>query len=298
MTMITQSAKATVFLICTHRAFPLAPSSSWPSLSPVPSSSAHRGSSHRHRRHWFKLRQQLDVDKDTGIEPPWFHSANSSTHLNPLLTSFLLRSVRKDQTNNEVLDTDTNANASIRAQFTFADASRAMSGLSIWETSLRKARLPIIDDFPKDQSCWPDEPLFNHVFSILSHMGLPRLVHRHPEISTSVLLGVAKIAVQFTIAQRRGKLVISDNILDQEEDEYNTYEYNLEELNDTTVEFEFEPLTVEELENLAASLANSLGQEWGGMIQGVAQLDKVFGYDHGLLDLQVNTRCTCLFPCS
>lgn len=264
-------------------------------MSPVSSSSGHRDSSHRHRSHRFHLRQQLNVDTDTGTEPPWFHSANASTQLNPLLTSFLIRSVRNDQTNNEVLDTD--ANASIRAQFTFADASKAMAGLSIWETTLRNARLPIIDDFPKDQSCWPDEPLFNHVFSTLSHMGLPRLVHRHPEISTSVLLGVAKIVVQFTTAQRRGKLVISENILDQREDGYNTNEYNLEESNDTTVDFEFEPLAVEELENLAASLANSLGQEWGGMIQGVAQLDKVFGYDHGLLDLQVNIPCTRLFHC-
>ncbi len=256
-------------------------------MAPVSSSSDHRTSSLRHRSHLLKLRQWRNIDSNTETETPLFHSASA---LNPLLTSFLLRSVRKNHADISLLDPTLNSDATIHSLFTFSDASKAMSGLSIWETSFRKARIPVIGDFPKDQGCWPDEPLFTHVFSILSKMGLPRLVSRHPEITTSVLLGLAKIVVEFIIAQRRGKLVISGNALDQEDDEFYSNEYNLEDVDD---EFELEPLAMEEVDKIAVSLANSLGQEWGGMVQGVAQLDKVFGYDHGLLDLQVIQSDNC-----
>jgi len=171
--------------------------------------------------------------------------------------------------------------------FTFSDASKAMVGLQTWETSLRKAHLPTMDDFELAQcTCWPDEPLFSYVFDVLSKLGLPRLVRRHPKVlTTSVLLSVAKVVVQFIKAQRQGKLVVSDDIDDDEED----YEYSWEEditEDDYSTQFEYEPLSIDELDQLADSLSSSLQEQWGGIVQGVAQLDKVFGYDHGLLDQQ------------
>ena len=68
--------------------------------------------------------------------------SDASARLDPLLTSFLLRSVREnedDEDENPAVDTD--------AHLTFSDASRAMIGLSTWDNCLRKARTPIIEDF-------------------------------------------------------------------------------------------------------------------------------------------------------
>lgn len=121
----------------------------------------------------------------------------------------------------------------------------------------------------------------------LSKLGLPRLVRRHPEILTSVLLGVARVVIDFIKAQRQGKLVLleENSIEEEEENDWGYYDAtaDLEDI----AEFEYQPLSMEELDKLADSLVNSLQQEWGGVVQGVAALDKLFGYEHGLLDLQV-----------
>lgn len=293
--MTAQFAKAIVAAITffTCGAFPLSPPSPWHLSVSAPasssSSSAHRhGVSSSRRRHPSSTKLQQQPIAGTENETSLFQSANISARIDPLLASFVMRSVRSNTAKN--IDSTLPTAASMHAHFTYSDATKAMYGLSIWETSLRKGRLPTVDDFPKDQSCWPEEPLFTQVFAILSKMGLPRLVSRHPEIMASVLLGVAKIVVEFIIAQRRGKVVIAEDTMDQEEEEYDLNEYyDSEDLEDTKAEFEFEfePLSTEELESLAVSVANNFRQEWGGVLQGVAQLDKVFGYDHGLLDLQV-----------
>ncbi|KAL7553708.1 hypothetical protein ACHAWF_017043 [Thalassiosira exigua] len=197
--------------------------------------------------------------------------SEASARLDPLLTSFLLRSVRSDA----VDDPDAEP-AEGSHPFTFSDASQAMLGLRTWEPSLRKARLPLVDDFPGDRNVWPDEPLFTRTCGALSELGVARLVRRHPEILTSVLLGVAKLVIKFIKAQRRGKLVLSEH-----EDE-ETYESD-----DTdNPEYQYYPLSADELDRLADSLTENLKQEWGGVAKGVAMLDKVFGYDHGLLDVQ------------
>ena len=287
--MANQSAKVTAaaILIFTCHAFPLAPSPR-NSVASVPSSSARRSSSSSISE-WQLYQHQRQDGAQT--ETSFAYSSNVSARLNPLLTSFLLRSVRTKYSADPITSTDTDTALSMHAHFTFSDATKAMAGLSTWESSLRKFRLPTIDDFPKDQICWPEEPLFSHVFTTLSQMGLPRLACRHPEIMTSVLLGVAKIVVEFIATQRQGKMVISEDTFDQEEEKYNLNEYDLDVVDDSSTESDFQPLSTEELENLAVSLANGLGQEWNGVVQGVAQLDKVFGYDHGLLDLQVIRSC-------
>jgi hypothetical protein len=214
--------------------------------------------------------------------------ADASARLDPLLTSFLLRSVRKiadeDESDGVPIDTTTALSSS---HLTFSDASRAIIGLTTWDTCLRKARTPLIDDFVNiNQSVWPEEPLFSHLSNTLAELGLPRLVRRHPEILTSVLLGVAKLVVQYTKAQRQGKLVIVDESIEDEEDEFLIEDYDDSIEDDMLETFEYEPLSNEELEKLAESLAGNMISDWGSLVQGVSLLDKVFGYNHGLLDIQ------------
>ncbi|KAL9188343.1 hypothetical protein ACHAXT_006721 [Thalassiosira profunda] len=219
---------------------------------------------------------------DLGVETSQISSA--AARLDPLLSSFLLRSVRKEEETGG--DTAAIGDAS-HASFTFTDATKAMVGLQIWEASLRKARLPLVDDFSANRNVWPDEPLFSSVREALSELGLARLVRRHPEILTSVLLGVAKVVIAFIKRQRKGKLVVVDD--DTAEDE----EYNWEDDGDgdlgDTIEYEYEPLSDGEMDQLAEALANELRDEWGSVVQGVALLDQVFHYDHGLLDIKGDT---------
>ena len=169
-----------------------------------------------------------------------------------------------------------------------------MVGIQIWGSALRKARLPLMDDFSKNENIWPEEPLFSHVYDTLSELGLPRLIRRHPEILTSVLLGVAKVVIEFIKEQRKGKLVFAENSTPEEDDEYN---WNDDDDLEEPPEFEYEPLSTEELDQLGNTLADNLKQEWGGVVQGVAMLDKVFGYDHGLLDMQVIAFHASIYYC-
>ena len=124
------------------------------------------------------LHYQTTVDND-------LTSLQISNRLDPLLASFLLRSVRSTTKED---DDDTNYN-----QFTFTDATNAMVGLQVWEMSLRKGRLPISTEDFIETKTWPDAPLFFNVYTVLSEMGISRLVRCHPTILTSVLLSVAKI---------------------------------------------------------------------------------------------------------
>ena len=264
------------FIICACNAFPLSLSSS----NVAQSHNVFRCDKYLQTHHATAVTDEIDTQTPTSLQ-----ISNASALLDPLLTSFLLRSIRNSAIDEEDVEDSTTA------QFTFSDASKAMIGLQVWETCLRKARLPLIDDF-QQTTIWPEEPLFYHVYDALSALGLPRLVRRHPEtLTTSVLLGLAKIVVEFIKAQRQGKLVISeeDNIDNNDDWEEDT----LSDIEDDFIAFEYEPLSLEELNQLADSLASNLKKEWGGVVQGVAQLDKLFGYDHGLLDLQVGDYIVC-----
>ncbi len=214
--------------------------------------------------------------------------SDASARLDPLLTSFLLRSVRKVDDEDEMLYASTTTTTSSSSHLTFTDAASAMIGLNTWSTCLRKGRTPLADDFLRDnQNVWPEEPLFSHLCSTLSELGLPRLVRRHPEITTSVLLSVAKLTVEFTKAQRAGKLVmLEDSTVEEMEDTLFMEDDNDSIENDLSERFDYKPLSVEELDKLADSLAGDLISEWKSLTQGVAMLDQVFGYDHGLLDVQ------------
>ena len=136
---------------------------------------------------------------------------------------------------------------------------------------------------------WPKEPLFTSVYESLSQLALARLVKRHPEVMTSVLLGVVKVVVEFITLERRGMMVVKD------EDEITYEEYGIEDgltLQDADSEqydIEYVPLSEEELERLAQSLSNELAQEWSGVVRGVSMLDSLFGYNHQMLDLKVRS---------
>eukprot|EP00804_Cyclotella_cryptica_P024298 CCRYP_012573-RB/>CCRYP_012573-RB protein AED:0.05 eAED:0.05 QI:140/1/1/1/0.85/0.75/8/284/1255 len=210
--------------------------------------------------------------------------SNASSRLEPLLTSFLFRSVR------ESTQSDLDDAATDTSRFTFSDACRAMLGLSAWESALRKGRLPLSDDFlAQDQTTWPDEPLFSHVYDALSALALPRLVRRHPEILTSVLLGVAKLGVDFTNMQRRGKFVIheSHNYHDDHENFHSNHiDFTMQQEHELEEYEGYVELSDQELKQLAESLSNKFTQQWAGVVQGVSMLDALFGYDHNMLDMQ------------
>jgi hypothetical protein len=198
-------------------------------------------------------------------------TSNVLSRLEPLLTSFLFRAVH-----DATIDVNNDTPVS---HFRLNDAYRAMAGLITWESSLRKGRLPLHSDF---DSLWPGEPLFTSVHDTLSSLALPRLVRRHPEIMTSVLLGVAKVAVEYITLQRRGLLSVAP--INHDEDEYSLEE---EDLNLEIQQDEYVSMSMDELEKLAETLSEKLAKEWGGVVQGMSMLDGLFGYNHQMLDLKV-----------
>ena len=205
-------------------------------------------------------------------------SVDAFSSIDPLLTSYLLRSVRES-----VETTGGAANDGGRAaHFTFDDYLRAVAGLQSWESSLRKGRLPLgKGDFAEDD-VWPEEPLFEKVTDVMSHLGMPRLMRRHPEIKSSVLLEVARIVVEFTRSRERGKLVVVEDHDNEIEDDLWGID---DETNDSTIEFEYRPMLDGDLDKLAEQLASNIQDQFGSVVQGVSLLDKVFGYDHELLDM-------------
>ena len=253
---------AILFLFCTCNSYHITPSFS------RHCSSLRLRDIHKYLQTSIHHASATEIEEATPLSSLQISSASSQ--LDPLLTSFLLRSIQSN------------------SLITFSDVSKATIGLSIWEKALRKARLPTIDDFQSDESItWPEEPLFTYVYDTFSSLGLPRLVRRHHEaLTTSVLLSVAKVVVEFIKAQRQGKLVILDSCIEDEENDDDGYDWE-NEIDAQETEYEYEPLSIEELNQLADSLTNNLlKQEWDGVVGGLAQLDKVFGYDHGLLDQQ------------
>ena len=278
MAKYTQRRLAAALLICgTSHAFPIIQPRRRRQLRSVSSSVRYKHKTSRSIRLQSQAIADIEIE-GVGTQP--VQVSEASSQIDPLLTSFLLRSIRNFRDD----DNPTENGTEQQPFFTFTDATKAMVGIQIWGSALRKARLPLMDDFSKNENIWPEEPLFSHVYDTLSELGLPRLIRRHPEILTSVLLGVAKVVIEFIKEQRKGKLVFAENSTPEEDDEYN---WNDDDDLEEPPEFEYEPLSTEELDQLGNTLADNLKQEWGGVVQGVAMLDKVFGYDHGLLDMQV-----------
>ena len=252
--------------------------------------------------------------------------------LDPLLTSFLLRSVRggtgigtcagariDDCYDRDASDGARAERPSSMSQFTFADATIATNGLRVWEMSLKRSRLPLVDDFAGADDChggstaaalWPMEPLFARVRTVLSDMGIQRLIDHHPTLLTSILLLVAKVVVEYIDMERAGRLTtdavaaLAGDAVDENEkhvhygESIEDEEEEVEEEDSTASLERREPYAAEELAILADSLAQGLVVEWNDMVEGVHQLDKIFGYDHGLMNLQVGDRPTYYYPSS
>ncbi|EED91722.1 predicted protein [Thalassiosira pseudonana CCMP1335] len=197
---------------CSCRAF------SHPSSNPSPtrynpSSLSHHLShvSFPGKRQWMPstlIRSVAETLSDAGSYEIPTRISDASERLDPLLTSFLLRSVRIATSDDADDDDDMNSRSS--PLFTISDASKAM----------------------------------------------------------------------------QGNLVLVGGEGNEEDDEDDMWEEGIEDELLSSDQFEYEPLSADELEQLAESLTGTLSEEWGGVVQGVSLLDKVFGYDHNLLDLK------------
>ena len=240
------------------------------------------------RRHFSVVAKSTQLSSSAtniaAAEREFLSISDASLRLEPLLTSFLLRAASDG---NFLTPSNTNATAadSSASFFRIDDAYKAMLGLVTWESSLRKGRLPLRSDFDHLE-LWPEEPLFTHVHDALSNLALQRLVRRHPEVLTSVSLGVAKTVVEFICLQRRGTMV--EESRDDIDEDYDLIYGDFSSLSDDfEQEIEYVPLSKDELERLAESLSEKLALEWSGVARGVSMLDSLFGYDHQMLNVKV-----------
>mmetsp|Transcript_23552 Transcript_23552/g.49358 ORF Transcript_23552/g.49358 Transcript_23552/m.49358 type:complete len:1294 (+) Transcript_23552:86-3967(+) len=294
-----RSTSITCYAFSINSARPSAPKSGPTGFARTTTISPARSFTQKNARAFSLAAELGDMDRRA-----YFQIADSAAHLDPLLTSFLLRSIRSnglddcDNSSDEDRDSEFFDDDELilrRDALTVSDVSKAMIGLQTWDESLRKGRLPLVNDFKASSpdgnpEIWPEEPLFSCAQDVLVDLGLARLVRRHPEILPSVLLSVAKMVVQFTIESRQGKLTIVNTVNDDgksNDDNIVSWE-NYESIDDDeySQDFSFQPLSSEEIETLAKTVASDVFQEWGGVVRGVSLLDKVFGYNHGLLDLQ------------
>ncbi|KAL7462749.1 hypothetical protein ACHAXS_003126 [Conticribra weissflogii] len=232
----------------------------------------------------------IDDDDRAGL------SATTSSPLDPLLTSFLLRAASTTTTTTTTPSSDLEPERD-RPAFSVSDVSAATIGLRAWDACLTKGRLPSPDDFhfevPFQFEVWPEEPLFSKTRDRLAELGLARLVRRHPEIATSVLLGVARMAVRFAEESRREVMLARGKDDEDGHDYFGLWDNDDDDDEDmsdedTSREFSFRSLSPDEMDNLAKTMADNLAREWEGAVRGVSLLDEVFGYNHNLLDMQVH----------
>ena len=154
----------------------------------------------------------------------------------------------------------------------------ASAGIQVWRRVLLRGRLPVPVDFESDP--WPLEPLFSALSKAVVGLQLPRFVMRHPETVTAVLLTMLRMTIDFRVQQQQlvdNKLVDDDEYID--ESSYDRAQVNAANNSNST-------LSKEELETLAQEIASGFIDEYGGVLDGVASLDQLFGANHGLLDVQ------------
>ena len=166
----------------------------------------------------------------------------------------------------------------------------ASHGISIWRSSLSMGRLPTEIDF-SSSNVWPAEPLFTELSKAMVSLQLPRFVLRHPETVSAVLISLLRLTIEFTKKlDVQKEEILREDSEDADDDDYDdlflSHDYDFEiHFDSESTEAEDQFLSSEDSDNLAQSIANNLIQEWNGVISGVNALHKLFGCDHGLLNL-------------
>ena len=163
-------------------------------------------------------------------------------------------------------------------------------GIRAWRHALIKGRLPTDGDFVVGKP-WPREPLFSKLCDCMVTLQLPRFALRHPDVVTVILLSVLRMTIAFS-----NRLQSLDKGLDADSRDSNDDEDEEEDFYFLEWKKQFqsnsEPNLLGQIEALddegiiAGQLTQDLLQEWSGVVNGVGILDNLFGFDHGLL--QVN----------
>ena len=164
--------------------------------------------------------------------------------------------------------------------------SQISKGIKLWRHCLNKGRYPIASDFDQEEgasSVWPAEPFFAKVIDAMATLELPRFVMKHPETISAVLLTLLRLTFQ-----------LMDDLMAREEELLEDAEYDREddlfEMNCAATskieEAENPSLSGEEIDRMAAEIADAFVEEWSGVVSGVNILDQLFGYDHDLFNAQ------------
>lgn len=168
--------------------------------------------------------------------------------------------------------------------------SLASSGIRTWRTCLCKGRFPIETDF-ENHCIWPEDPFFSKISDAMTTLQLPRFVLRHPEIVSTVLLTLLRLTFTF-IHDVNSEQEEKDGNADDERFEDDSEIYSVDKLSMDEEKYEDSSdernaLSTTEIDTIAAEIADSLIQEWNDVVSGVNILDQLFGYDHNLLDMNV-----------
>lgn len=168
------------------------------------------------------------------------------------------------------------------------------SGIRTWRTCLCKGRFPYKADFDEDV-VWPAEPFFSKIIEVMTTLELPRFVLRHPETVSAVLLTLVRLTFRFMDDLREKAEEKEEDLLGADEDFENDNTDLYEDTDDDfVIEFDLDgkddeiSLSIEEIDAIAAEIADSMMKEWSGVVGGMNMLDQLFGYDHDLLDVNIN----------
>ena len=193
-------------------------------------------------------------------------------------------------------------------------------GIQVWKKAFSKGRLPdpndwnSIDDDDDNTNtnvdcmsswCWPPQPLYDLIITNMIELQLPRFVSRHTELIPLILRSLLRITTKFYHEkQKEQQLEAQHSVVgtddDEKDDEEYDYYFNLNMMekvnNENNQDGEEDWITAivndpEYNDNMfAQTIVNEiLMDEWKGVVNGVSILDGMFGYDHGLLQVQATS---------
>lgn len=168
--------------------------------------------------------------------------------------------------------------------------SLASSGIRTWRTCLCKGRFPIETDF-ENHCIWPEEPFFSKISDAMITLQLPRFVLRHPEIVSTVLLTLLRLTFKFMhdaqSEQEEKEGNLDNEHFDDDSEMYSVDKFSIDEGESEVSLDERNALSATVIDTIAAEIADSLIQEWNDVVSGVNMLDQLFGYDHNLLEMNI-----------